>query len=298
MLRPAVSSSGTRSPVSGNTQVVAVIGDPVRHSLSPTVFNAAFDAAEMDWVYVAFPVPEGSGEQAARMVRTFDIRGMSVTMPHKEAVVPAMDELTEVAQRLNAVNCIVNTDGRLVGHNTDGAGFLESLRHHGFEPKGARCVVLGAGGAARAVILALSDADAASVAVHNRDAGRGRIAATLAGSDAAFVTEDALVDAIGAADLVINATPVGMSPGDGPALPEEALHCDLFVADLIYNPGETPLLAAAERVGARHCNGAGMLVHQAAEAFRIITGRPAPLHAMAEAMTTTLAERSEKGPQG
>lgn len=298
MLRPAVSSDNTRRSVSGLTHVAAVIGDPVRHSLSPTVFNAAFDAAEMDWVYLAFPVPEGSGAQAARMVRTFDIRGMSVTMPHKESVIPAMDELTPVAQRLNAVNCIANADGRLIGHNTDGAGFLASVRDCGFEPTGARCVVLGAGGAARAVILALAEAGAASVAVHNRDPGRGRIAVTLAGEGAVLVADDALVDAVSSADLVVNATPVGMSSGDGSALPEDALHSELFVADLIYHPSETPLLAAAERVGARHCNGAGMLMHQAAEAFRIITGRAAPVDAMAEAMTAALAKRAEEGPQG
>src|SRR5579864_7589882 len=152
-----------RSPTwpTGASKVVGVIGDPIAHSLSPRLHNAAFDALGLDWVSVAFPVRAGMTAAALTGMRALEIVGLSVTMPHKEAAFDAVDEATDVARRLGAVNCVTRRDGALVGDSTDGAGFLAALRRAaGFDPRGRRCLVIGAGGAARAVIVALADSGA------------------------------------------------------------------------------------------------------------------------------------------
>lgn len=269
------------SRVPGASTVLAgVIGDPIRHSRSPVILNAAFDASGLDWTYLAFEVAAGSGAAAARAVGALGLGGLSVTMPHKESVIPALDELTPAAQRLGAVNCIARDGSRLIGHNTDGAGYLASLAVEGFDPSGARCVVLGAGGAARAVVLALHDAGAADVVVANRSAQRGAQAASLAGEVGRTVDPDAVGSTLGQADLLVNATPVGMRETDPSPLPPELLHGDLFVSDLIYHPDPTVLMRSAESAGARCASGLGMLVGQAAEAFRIWTGLEPPVAEM------------------
>ncbi len=205
-------------------------------------------------------------------------------MPHKEAVIAALDELTPTAERLGAVNCVVRDGDRLIGDSTDGAGFVSGLRHDfGLDPAGARCVVLGAGGAARAVVLALADAGAGSVGVVNRTAARGQAAAALAGARGALVTADAVADA----DLVVNATSIGMADTEGgPAdvpLDPSLLRAGQVVAELIYHPERTALMAAAEAAGCRTSNGLSMLVHQAAVAFEHWTGVPAPVDVMTDA---------------
>jgi shikimate dehydrogenase len=261
--------------------VVGVMGEPVGHSLSPRLHNAAFDALGMDWVSVGFPVAAGAVRDALAGIRALGIVGMSVTMPHKQEAAAAVDERTPVADRLGAVNCIVHRDGRLVGDSTDGAGFVAALhRGMGFDPAGARCVVLGAGGAARAVVLALADAGAEAVVVVNRTRARAEAAATLAGEAGSVGTP---ADVAGA-DLVVQATPLGMALGAGTddqlAVDPGLLRPGQVVADLVVHPLETPLLAAAAERGARPLSGLGMLVHQAALAVERWTGRPAPVEAM------------------
>lgn len=277
----------------GATAVAAVIGDPVAHSLSPAIHNAAFAELGLDWVFVALPVGRGRAAVAVDGLRALGVRGASVTMPHKHAVVAAVDGLTSSAAALGAVNCIVRAphdDDLLLGHNTDGEGFLRGLgADFGMEAAGLRCVVLGAGGAGRAVVHALGAAGAESVVVVNRDEGRGRLAAALAGEAGSFVASgaDGLASAVEHADLLVNATPVGMSVegGGSPALPvpESVLRADLVVAELVYHPPETPLLAAARAHGAKAANGLSMLVHQAAVAFEHWTGLDAPVEVMAAA---------------
>lgn len=278
---------GRRSPSwpSAASAVVGVIGDPVRHSLSPLLHNAAFDALGLDWVSVAFPVAAGRVAEALAGMRALGIVGLSVTMPHKHDAAALVDEVTTVAQRLGVVNCITQTDGRLVGDSTDGAGFVEALRRDsGFDPAGRRCVVVGAGGAARAVILALAEAQALEVVVVNRTASSALEAAILAGSRGRVGTA---TDVEGA-ELVVQATSVGMADtgGDGTATPFDAalLHPGQLVADLVYHPMVTPLMAAAQARGAETAGGLGMLVHQAALAVERWTGRPAPVDAMAAAL--------------
>jgi shikimate dehydrogenase len=279
-------------PVTGATQVAGVIGSPVRHSLSPVLLNAAFQAAHLDWVFAAFEVPEGAGRAAVAAMRTLGLRGLSVTMPHKAAAYEAVDERTPVADDLGAVNCVFHRDGRLVGDNTDGPGFVDALTiDEGVELRGRRCVLLGAGGAGRAVARALGVGDAAEVVVVNRSPEPAQRAAELAGA----VGRVGDHGDVAGAELVVNATSLGLagSPAEG-ELPLDAdlLHAGQVVVDLIYHPVETPLLAAARARGAVAVNGVGMLVHQAAHAFARWTGEAPPLREMATAIRHELGRRA------
>ena len=276
--------------LSGKTRLAIVIGDPVRHSLSPVIHNAAFAACGLDWVFLACEVPEGRVPEALAGARALGIEGLSVTMPHKAAVAAAVDDLSPAARVLGAVNCVARHAERLVGHNTDGGGFIDALaREAGWAPAGTRCVVLGAGGAARAVALALADAGAAEVAIVNRTAPNAVTAAALAG-DRGRVAEPGEV---GGFDLVVNATPLGMRGHSAAAMPLDPalLRPDQLLVDLVYEPAETALLAAARERGLRAFNGVGMLVHQAARAFELWTGNEAPIEAMVATTTEALARR-------
>jgi shikimate dehydrogenase len=266
---------------SGTTALAAVIGSPVRHSRSPAIHNAAFRALGIDWTYLAFEVADGAAAGAIAAMRSLDIRGLSVTMPHKAAVAGLVDELTDDAAALGAVNCVRWDGDRLVGDNTDCSGFVASLADAGVAVDGRACVVVGAGGAARAVVLALARDGAESVTVLNRTPARAAEAAALAGRRGR-VGEPA--DLAGA-DLVVNATSVGMG-GDGAlAFDVDLLRPDPapVVADLVYQPLVTPLLAAAAARGAVTVDGLGMLVHQAAIASRSWTGIEPPVDVMRHA---------------
>jgi shikimate dehydrogenase len=224
-------------------------------------------------------------------------------MPHKAAVAEALDRCTPVAARLGSVNTVVRTAGGLEGHSTDGEGFVRALRRdEGFDPAGARCLVVGAGGAARAVVLALAEAGAASVTVAARRPEAAVVAAALAGS----VGRTGSVEEADGCDLVVNATPVGMEaevvdlPAAGPsgnggpalAVPAHALGPGQLVADLVYQPIRTPLVEEARRRGATAVNGLGMLIHQAALAFRLWTGEDPPLEVLSAAAVAELTRRS------
>lgn len=273
----SVGCSEPVSPLDAATAVVAVIGDPVAHSLSPAIHNAAFDAEGLDWVCVGFRVAPGRLGDAVRGIRGLGVRGVSVTMPHKAAVLDELDELTPTAQSLGAVNCIINDDGHLIGDNTDGEGFLVGLRHDfGLAPAGLECVVIGAGGAARAVVRALAEAGAGSVGVLNRTPERAASAAALAGSQG-FVAVD---DDVSRADIVVNATPVGMGDDGRVPIDPSLLTAGGTVAELVYHPASTPLMELATARGCATANGVSMLVGQAAVAFEHWTGRGAPLDRM------------------
>lgn len=279
-------------PVSGSTRLAAVIGHPVRHSLSPTIHNAGFSACGLDWVYVALDVEPGGAARALDAVRTLGIAGLSVTMPHKDGVAIAADERTPAVESLGAANCVTNVDGRLVADNTDGEGFLAGLRADlGVEVEGVHCIVAGAGGAARAVIDALARSGAASVGVVNRTPERAAAAVALGGA----VARTADATDIPGADLVVNATSVGMAgtPGEGSTPFDPALlRRDQILVDLVYEPAETPLMAAARAAGCRVSGGLPMLVGQAAVAFRTWTGVDAPTEAMTAAAKSALAGRT------
>ncbi len=262
-----------------------MIGDPVAHSLSPLLHNTAFAELGLDWVSLGFPVPAGSAADAMRGAVALGIRGLSVTMPHKEAVAAAVDRSTTLASRLGAVNCVTFGADGSSGDDTDGPGLVAALgRGVGFDPSGRRCLVLGAGGAARAAVAAIADAGASEVIVVNRTPERAVAAAALAGSVGRVGTA---ADAAGC-DLVVDATPLGMVgrslPGEPWLVDPSLLGPGQVAVDLVYDPRETPWLAAARARGATVLNGLGMLVHQAALALEHWTGEAAPVEAMWEAV--------------
>jgi shikimate dehydrogenase len=272
----------------GTTRLAAVVGSPVRHSRSPALANAAFRAASLDWTCVALEVEPGRGAAAVEAARTLGIGGLMVTMPHKADVIAALDRLTPAAAALGAVNSVAWEGGELVGENTDGLGLIASLHlDEGFDPSGRRCVVLGAGGAARSVVRALADAGAADVAVLNRTGANAEVAAALAGPVGRVGGDGEVPDA----DLVVNATSVGMGVDEDATEPlpvaTELLRAGQVVVDLVYQPLRTPLLTAAASRGARGVDGLGMLVHQAALSIRRWTGVDADVVAMAAAARRT-----------
>ena len=265
-----------------------MIGDPVRHSLSPVIHNAAFDALGLDWAYLAFPVPGGAAAQALEAMTTLGIEGLSVTMPHKADIAAAVDELTPEAERLGVANTVFRRGSTLVGHSTDGDGFVRSLDvDHGVGIGGRRTLIVGTGGAARSIIEAMGRAGPAEIAVVSRSVERARAVIGLA--DAARVGS---MDDVAKADLVINASPVGMGGGIDPSgvpVPVELLGADQVVVDIVYQPLQTPLLEAAGRAGAATVNGVGMLVHQAALQFERWTGHEAPIEAMTDSVASLIS---------
>ena len=266
------------------TQIAAVIGDPVSHSLSPRLHNAGFNALGLDWLYVACHVPEGRGEEAVHDMRVKDFQGLSVTMPHKAAAARAVDQLSPAAVKLGVVNCIRREGDDLIGENTDGIGFLDGLRAQTeIEPADLRVVIVGAGGAARSVALTLAE-HGSSIGVCNRTRDSSEELVQLIGGTSSVVEQAAILDA----DLVINATPLGMNEGDPMPIDVNLLGAGQCVVDLIYKPEKTQLLLEAEAKGLRVLNGLGMLLFQAGEQFRLWTGSEPPIGAMADAIGVTL----------
>lgn len=274
--------------ITGHTRLATVIGSPVRHSFSPAIHNAAFAATGFDAVYTATPVAPGEAASAVDAMRRFEWLGMSVTMPHKTDVLAACDTVSPAADALQSGNCIYWQGDSIAADSTDGEGFVRGLSAElDVDVAGLRCVMVGAGGAARAVVRALVEADAAQVVVTNRNPDRAAEAASHAGDRGRVGTIADLADA----DLVINGTPLGMAgAGHEDAVPFDvgALRDDAVVSDLIYHPAETPLLRAAADRGLRHQNGLSMLVFQAAVAFEHWTGVDAPIQAMQAAVAEAL----------
>lgn len=274
--------------IDGETQLVGAIGWPIAHSLSPAMHNAAFQALGLNWCYVPLPVRPGQVEAALRGLVALGFRGANVTVPHKQAVIPYLDAVSDDARAIGAVNTLVVKDGRLLGDNTDATGFLVDLRRAGFEPVGRRALVLGAGGGARAVAYALAMAGT-DVVVLNRTPSR---AETLVRDLAAWVppvslrsvplSRQALSRLAPTADLIVNATSVGMWPDvDTSPWPDDLpIPPGCTVYDLVYRPARTRLLRQAEACGAQGIGGLGMLVHQGALAFEMWTGQDAPVGVM------------------
>lgn len=281
-----------------------VIGYPIGHSLSPTLFLVAFRACGIEATYEAWQTLPEELEARVHGLREDDALGANVTIPHKEVVVPMLDRVDTGAKRIGAVNTIANVGGDLVGYNTDVWGFARALREDaGFDPKGKRTAVMGAGGAARAVVLALIEGGASTITVTGPIPEQlGRFAVdmgSIAGRNAQFTTTDWLdgvvVRALAEADLIVNCTPVGMkgseTEGESP-ITREQLPDGAVVFDLVYNPVETPLVKLARERGARAASGLAMLVYQAAESFRLWTGQEAPAQEMLAAGREALAEKT------
>ena len=276
--------------ITSRTGLLGVIGYPVEHSSSPAMHNAALARTELDFAYLPFAVPPDRVAEVPVAMRTLGIRGLNVTVPHKVAVMEGLDEISEEARVIGAVNTIANQDGRLTGYNTDAEGVIVSLRADGgLDSLPAAVTLLGAGGAARAILYALLQAEEVEeVLLLNRTVEKAEALAADLDPESRRVRVGTLGggDAIGVAGLLINATSVGMHPRpDASPLPDPSvLHDRLTVLDIVYKPRRTRLLAQAEEAGARTVDGLGMLVHQGARAFEIWTGVAAPVEVMKQAL--------------
>ncbi len=260
-----------------HTELYGIIGHPVRHSMSPAMHNAAFRYCGMNAVYLAFDVVDLKGAMGG--VRALGVKGLSVTIPHKQAVIPLLDETDRVARRIGAVNTVVNQEGTLLGYNTDWVGAVKALEE--VTPlEGKKVVVLGAGGAARAVCMGLEEAGA-KVHIANRTVRRAADLAALSG--ASWSGLDGLGEVHG--DVLVNTTSVGMSPNED-EIPVDPRFLDRYpvVMDLVYSPLETRLLRMARANGAVVINGLRMLLLQALAQFELWTGRAAPVEVMERAL--------------
>lgn len=279
--------------IGAHTQVCAVIGNPVEHSLSPRLHNAAFQALGLDYVYVAFRVEDVGGCMAGvRAMKGF--RGVSVTIPHKIDIMPHLDAIDPIAKNVGSVNTVVNDDGRLTGLTTDGPGALRAFEQAGVNLEGKRVVILGAGGAVRAVAFALAHMGRLDhLLILGRTKGRVEAlvrdlrAATDVNADGGALPED-VNHALASHEVIIQGTPLGMYPNsiDDTPVPQRLLRSSHTVFDMVYRPFRTRLLREAEEAGAKTIPGAEMLLYQAALQFEAWTGRHAPI----ECMRSTLAE--------
>ncbi len=279
--------------ISGKTQVFAVIGDPITHSLSPTMHNAAFEHLHLNMVFLAFRVNPDQLEHALKGVRALGIRGLNVTMPHKNSVALFLDEADTSVRFLHAANTILNQDGRLRGFNTDGIGAVRALRNNGVEPQGKKVLLLGAGGAAKAVAFALAR-EVEELCILNRDITKARELASLLEPWGKEIVADELnpsqiSERLREADLLINATSVGMAPSIHDCLVNPRwLRPSLCVMDIVYNPVETKLIRDAKAEGATTINGVEMLLYQGAASFEIWMGCKAPIDVMRAALVEKL----------
>jgi shikimate dehydrogenase len=267
----------------GVSSFAGIIGWPLTHTLSPVIHNAAFRKIGLDWIYLQWPVPPEELDHAVSGIRALGAMGANVTMPHKEEVVTLLDGVSGDARAIGAVNTIQRLGNRLIGHNTDVDGFRAFLEEDaGADLRGKACLVLGAGGAARAVVKALRDLGAAGIAIAARTPEKGEeVTAQVAHRDTRVCDwEDAETEAE-EADMIVNATPIGMRTGD--PLPGTKFNPGQVVVDLVYDPPSTELVERSRAAGADAWGGLGMLVHQAAASFRIWTGQDPPLETMSAA---------------
>lgn len=269
--------------IDGYTRLAAVVANPIKHSISPFIHNSAFEATNTNGVYLAWEVDEAELAETVANIRRYQMYGINLSMPYKEQVIPYLDRLSEEACLIGAVNTVVNREGTLIGYNTDGKGFFKSLPSFKISKK--RVVLLGAGGAAKAILAQaiLDGVSQISVFVRSSSMGKTRpylekIQNTTGFRVDLFALEDVqdLQDSITQADLLVNATSVGMDGSSQPIPTSIILPEKLLVADVIYQPFETPFLKWARNQGNQSINGLGMLLYQAAEAFELWTDKEMP----------------------
>ena len=278
--------------ITGSTNIVGLIGHPVEHSFSPPMHNAAFEALDMDYAYVAFDVEPQNLKSAIDGAKSLGIRGLNVTIPHKIEVMQYLDEIDEVAGLIGAVNTIDFKD--MKGYNTDGIGAIRAIEEV-TSIKDKNVVIAGAGGASRAISFYIAKYGASRLTILNRNVGKAqKLASDVSNSgligDVKADSISEIASILDDADILINTTPVGMHPNvnDEPIASASDMHEDLVVFDAVYNPNETGLLKEAVKAGAEPVFGIKMLLYQGAESFRIWTGRDAPVDAMEKALKDTL----------
>ena len=285
--------------VTGNTGVCGLIGDPVAHSISPEMHNAAFRALGLGYVYLPFRVKPVDLEKAIDAIRALNIRGLNITIPHKVNVMRYLDELEPLAEKIGAVNTVVNNNGKLKGYNTDAAGFIQALTAAGVQPLKRKVALLGAGGAARAIAFVLAE-NGAELSILNRKQELDWAEKLAAGVNKAYhnsframeMNEKNIKKVLGKADILVNATSVGMLPNvDETPVSADLLRPALLVYDVVYNPIETKLLKEAKLAGAGTIGGLDMLVGQGAIAFELWMGEKAPVEVMKIAAVEALRHR-------
>ncbi|HMK59526.1 MAG TPA: shikimate dehydrogenase [Dissulfurispiraceae bacterium] len=272
--------------ISGKTKIVGLFGYPVEHSLSPYMHNAAFEALGLEYCYVTYPVHPDLLEDAVKGIRALSLKGVNITVPHKERVISFLDEVDEEARFIGAVNTIQNRDGQLIGYNTDGRGFMKSLDEAGITVEGKKVLIIGTGGAARAIGFYLCKS-AGKVHLYDIDIPKAEV---LAGHLYAVRQNAILVDSttiynkpfISSMDIIINATPLGLKAGDPSPIDVALIGSDQVVCDLIYK--DTPMLRAAADKGCKTMHGLGMLLWQGVIAFEIWTGIVPPVGVMKAAL--------------
>ena len=269
--------------IDGYTRLAAVVANPIKHSISPFIHNSAFEATNTNGVYLAWEVDEAELAETVANIRRYQMFGINLSMPYKEQVIPYLDQLSEEACLIGAVNTVVNREGTLIGYNTDGKGFFKSLPS--FKISRKRLVLLGAGGAAKAILAQAILDGVSQISVFVRSSSMEKTRPYLEKIQNAtgfrvdlFALEDIqeLQDSITQADLLVNATSVGMDGSSQPIPTSIVLPEKLMVADVIYQPFETPFLKWARNQGNQSINGLGMLLYQAAEAFELWTGKEMP----------------------
>jgi shikimate dehydrogenase len=277
--------------ISAKTKICGVIGDPIEHTLSPAMHNALYKHLSLDFVYLAFKVASQDLEKAVAGMRAMNFRGLNVTIPHKVAVIPLLDRMDILADKIGAVNTIVNDDGILTGYNTDAHGFLKALLERDVRPAGKNVLLLGAGGAARAIGFILAE-EQANLTILNRKeelSWAKDLAKCISDiypikAKSGELTTENLKKAITTTNILVNATSVGMNPKrDETPVPCELLCADMVVFDIVYNPHQTRLLKEAKEAGALTISGLDMLAWQGVLAFEKFTGRKAPFELMREA---------------
>ena len=282
--------------ISGKTKICGVIGDPIEHTMSPVMHNTAFSKLGLDYVYVAFRVKAAELSQAVAGMKALNITGLNVTIPHKVSIIPFLDKLDPLAEKIGAVNTVTNNDGVLTGANTDASGFLQALMDQGVDPAKKRVAILGAGGAARAICFSLAERGAELVILNRKlelDWAE-KLAAEISGAfnkevPALELNEANLAATLGKSELLVNATSVGMIPNpDQTPVPASLLKPGMVVFDAVYNPIQTRLRREAEAIGAKTISGLDMLVWQGALAFEKWTGQKPPFALMQQAAMKVL----------
>lgn len=281
-------------PITGQTRIVGIFGDPIAHTRSPAMQNAAFRALNLPYVYVPFLVRPADLAKAVQAIRAYNLLGVNVTVPHKERIVRYLDDLSAEAKLCGAVNTVVNRDGVLFGDNTDGRGFLASLQERGLSPQERAIVIVGAGGSTRAVLVSLIRAGSARITIANRTVAKARALVsayrTLGNTQLEAVSLDRLEDPalLSNAALIINCTSVGLHGESFPPLAFHATPRNCLFYDLLYRPERTSFLRQARVARRSTVDGRRMLLHQGALAFSLWTGQPAPLEAMTRALNRAL----------
>lgn len=281
--------------ISGHTQLLALLGSPVGHSASPAMYNYSFEKLGLDYAYVAFDVKEEGMEQAIEAMKLFNMRGCNVTMPGKNIAVKFMDELSPAAELIGAVNTIVNDNGHLTGHNTDGVGFVRNLKEHGVEVAGKKLVIAGGGGAATAIQCQCALDGAREITIFNKKDAFFQRSVDTAEKIMKKLPEcivnvydiddiDKMTEEINSAEIFINGTIVGMKPMDDQSVIKDTsvFRKNLVVCDVVYNPEETKLLREAREAGCTCIGGKGMLLWQGVAAFKLYTGQDMPVEEVKE----------------